>query len=158
MKTENRGNCVPAHTPARERRLPAVVIAGSDGAFRAMVVEQLLGCGCRVIVASDGAQLLEELASSLDGESPWPDVVVLNLHLRCLSGLNVLSVLWELPERPATLLVTYLDDQAIDSAAARFGACRVFRKPIDLDQLVQAVMASIRIEQASSVGQLSARP
>ncbi len=149
------GELATTSTPPRERAALFVLVADENRPFRAALVGALRVRGCLVVEACDGAQLLEKLALALDGESSWPEVVVLNLHLRYLSGLNLLSVLWELPEHPATLLVTRLEDHTIDSAAARFGAARVFHEPIVLDELVEAVMASARSKQAARSAQLA---
>ncbi len=148
----------PTNTPVPERAPLFVVVADENRIFRAELVGELRVRGCLVVEACDGAQLLERLARALDGESPWPEVVVLNQHLRYLSGLNLLSLLWELPEQPATLLLTTLEDHAIDSAAARFSASRVFHEPIVLDELVEAVMASASGKQAARSAQLAGPP
>jgi CheY-like chemotaxis protein len=117
-----------------------ILLADDDDFFRATLREELAAQGYEVIEVSNGAEALEELARAADARSTIPDVVVLDVCMPGLSGLGVLDVIRRFPRQPPTLLITGFADKSIDVFASRFGAYRVLRKPVDLDEVLAAVV------------------
>jgi DNA-binding NarL/FixJ family response regulator len=90
-----------------------------------------------VAEAADGAQGLRLIAEQR------PDVVLLDVRMPGMSGIDVLQALAGAagPDgaRPATLLLTTFDDDAVALAGIRAGARGFLLKDVSLEQLAQAV-------------------
>lgn len=125
-----------AIAPARA----TVFLADDDDAFRGALREALVGSGYDVQEASDGATALALLASAADASQPAPDVVVLDVRMPGCSGLGVLNAMGKLPVMPPTLLVTGFRDPSINVVAERLGVFRVLLKPLEVDQVLGAVL------------------
>jgi len=86
-----------------------------------------------VAEASDGVEALQVIRDSR------PDVVLLDVRMPRMSGLEVLEALQTSHELPPTIILTTFDDQA----AVLKGICRGARgfllKDVSLDQLVNAI-------------------
>jgi two-component system, NtrC family, response regulator AtoC len=121
-----------------------VFIADDDDRFRTTLSDALVAQGYEVIEASDGAQALEKLSMAADGQSVSPDVILLDVVMPGFSGLGVLSVMGRLSGHAPILLVTALADRSVDLFAARFGAHRVFRKPIDIEEVLESVLEAAK--------------
>jgi two-component system response regulator HydG len=119
---------------------PRILVADDDASLRAALRGSLEARGCAVTEAADGAEALDAVASALDGRTPRPDVVVLDVRMPRMSGLGVLGVLRGLGFRISTFVITGLSDPSIDVVVARLGGARVFRKPLDLNDLAAAVL------------------
>jgi CheY-like chemotaxis protein len=117
-----------------------ILLADDDELFRATLREELVEQGYEVIETSNGAEALEELARAADARGAVPDVLVLDVCMPGLSGLGVLDIMRRFPQQPPTLLITGFADKSIDVFASRFGAYRVLRKPVDLDEVLAAVV------------------
>ncbi len=90
-----------------------------------------------IFVARDGAEALAFLQSG----SPQPRLVLLDLKLPKVSGLEVLT---QLRQNPATkdtpvVILTSTDDQPEIDACYRLGANSFVRKPVDFAQFTEAV-------------------
>jgi CheY-like chemotaxis protein len=127
-----------------------ILLGDDDELFRATLKDELVAHGYLVVEASDGAQVLAALASAADGASVLPAVLVLDVCMPELSGLGVLEIVRRFPKRPMTLLVTGFTDKSIETFATRFGAHRVFRKPVDADELLAAICDAAKVGDRSS--------
>ncbi|MBX3260499.1 MAG: response regulator [Labilithrix sp.] len=124
-------------------RRPTVFLADDDDLFRAVLREELLAHGYAVQDVSDGAQALELLAMAADGLAAPPDVVVLDVRMPGYSGLGVLNVMRRFAKRPPTLLLTAVSDTSIDVLARTMGAFGVLHKPVELDDVLDAVEEAV---------------
>lgn len=130
-----------------------VFIADDDAVFRSILRKELHGLGYDVCEASDGAQAIEVLALAADGLAAYPDVVLLDVCMPELSGLGVLRMMRRFKNPPPTFLLTGFADPSVDVVAHNLGATRLFHKPIDLEELVSAVL-----DAAKSPGKRSSIP
>jgi CheY-like chemotaxis protein len=114
--------------------------------------------GYRVAVAGDGASGLE-LARTLH-----PDVILLDIHLPMLDGLQMLAALRERPETHDLPVVVFTEDESRDlmEEADRLAAAAYVIKanvlPSDLAQVVAAVLRDApprAVEPAAAVTQAS---
>lgn len=121
-----------------DRRL-TVFLADDDDLFRMILKDELIAHGYVVEDVSDGAQALELLAMAADGLAASPDVVVLDVRMPGYSGLGVLNVMRRFAKRPPTLLLTAVPDTSIDVLARTMGAFGVLHKPIELDDVLDAI-------------------
>ncbi len=101
-------------------------------------VRSLLGLSEDIEVvgeAADGAQAVE-LIPELK-----PDVVLLDMRMPGLNGLDVLNKLRELGALPPTIILTTFDDDHLVLAGIKAGARGYLLKDVSLEQLVSAVKA-----------------
>jgi DNA-binding NarL/FixJ family response regulator len=90
----------------------------------------------RVIAeAVDGAQAVEMIPLKK------PDVVLLDLRMPGMSGIDVLNTLAQANQLPATIILTTFDDDQLVLAGLKAGARGYLLKDVSLDQLVNAVKA-----------------
>jgi DNA-binding NarL/FixJ family response regulator len=108
--------------------------------------EQLLRQGLRrlleipgdilvVAESADGKQVLAEL------ERTPVDVVVLDVRMPRMTGLEVLEALNERTQRPPCLVLTTFDDPELLLEAARRGAHGFISKDVALEELLAAIRA-----------------
>lgn len=86
-----------------------------------------------VAEASDGAQAVDLIPRT------QPDVVLLDMRMPGLSGLDVLNALAQKNAQPPTIILTTFDDDQLVLAGLRAGARGYLLKDVSLDQLVDAV-------------------
>jgi two-component system response regulator HydG len=76
------------------------------------------------------------------GEHDVP-LVILDLWMPGLNGLEVQTMLRELSPRSRVIIMTARDDNSLHSAAMKGGASDFFLKPFDDDQLLRAVHCAL---------------
>jgi DNA-binding NarL/FixJ family response regulator len=86
-----------------------------------------------VAEASDGVEALQVIRNSC------PDVVLLDVRMPRMTGLQVLQELGALHELPPTIILTTFDDQAVVLEGIRRGAKGFLLKDVSLAQLVNAI-------------------
>ncbi len=98
-----------------------------------------------IVVARDGAQALEYLAGAGDraarGEPPLPHVILLDLKLPKLDGLEVLARIRkdEATRLLPVVVLTSSKEERDLVESYRLGANSYIRKPVDFDQFSEAV-------------------
>ena len=85
--------------------------------------------------ASDGREAIDAIPSS------GADVVLLDVRLPKLSGLDVLRKLGEAGKLPPSIILTTFDDEKIVLEGMRAGARGYLLKDVSLDELVHAIRA-----------------
>lgn len=121
-----------------------VLVAEDDPDMRRLVAAVLRGAGHRVVEATDGMQILDRIESTIWSARPHLfDVIVTDVHMPGLSGLDVLAALrctrWTTP----VILVTAFGDDETRSEAQALGAVDVIDKPFKPDELKTAVSRAI---------------
>jgi len=86
-----------------------------------------------VAEASDGAQAVATIPEVK------PDVVLLDMRMPGMSGLDVLNALAPLGQLPPTIILTTFDDDQLVLAGLKAGARGYLLKDVSLEQLVDAV-------------------
>jgi len=86
-----------------------------------------------VAEAVDGAQAVEMIPQVK------PDVVLLDMRMPGMSGLDVLNALGKDGRLPPTIILTTFDDEQLVLAGLKAGARGYLLKDVSLDQLVDAV-------------------
>jgi len=89
-----------------------VLVVDDDDDFRAVLADSLQEDGCRVLDAASGEDALALLESAASGRTARPDLMVLDLLMPRMTGIEVLqrvrkSRCWE---RLPVLVVTALND------------------------------------------------
>ncbi|MEP6485197.1 MAG: response regulator transcription factor [Rudaea sp.] len=85
--------------------------------------------------AADGAQALDLIPKTK------PDVVLLDMRMPGMSGLDVLNALAAKGDMPPTIILTTFDDDQLVLAGLKAGARGYLLKDVSLEQLVDAVKA-----------------
>ena len=101
-------------------------------------IQSLLGFDRGITVvgtAADGEEAIATIPASA------PDVVLLDMRLPRLSGLDVLRRLAERGELPPTIILTTFDDEEIVLDGLRAGARGYLLKDVSLSELVDAIRA-----------------
>ena len=121
---------------------PRVVLAEDDLELRGLLASTLRRDGFEVVEATDGPDLLrvigEEILRAQDG--PGVDLVVSDIRMPGLSGLNVLAGLRRADWSTPVLLITGFGDHQTHAEARRLGAAAVLDKPFDLDVFRSTVL------------------
>ena len=86
-----------------------------------------------VAEAGDGAQAVETIPRVK------PDVVLLDMRMPGMSGLDVLNALAAKEQLPPTIILTTFDDDQLVLAGLKAGARGYLLKDVSLEQLVDAV-------------------
>jgi DNA-binding NarL/FixJ family response regulator len=89
-------------------------------------------------IATNGLEAVE-LNDELE-----PDVVLMDVAMPALDGIEAAQILRERPDPPAVVLVTG-DDPAVNLRAYRTGAAAYVRKPADLVELMDLVLAVVSL-------------
>ena len=129
---------VPRVAPA------TVLVADDDDELRNAIAQLLAEDGYQVIQVSSGAGALEWIADAADREGALPDVIVLDFVMPGFSGLGILRAMRQFEHMPPTILVTGFADPSVETFARGLGAKRVLRKPLDEEQLREAVFEAAR--------------
>jgi two-component system, response regulator len=136
-----------AETMIKEK---TILLAEDDPGQERLFRHALGQCGveCRLEVVHDGVELIEYLF----GTGPYkgrpteemPDLILLDLKMPRMDGLQVLQVLRRVrgdghPRFPPIVVLTYSEDDQDIADAYRWGAQSFIRKPVSLQELIQAV-------------------
>jgi DNA-binding response OmpR family regulator len=119
-----------------------VVVAEDDAAMRSLLAEELRRDGCEVIEATDGEDLVDCLATvyyESGGSGASVDLIVSDLRMPRLTGMDVLCVLRLARRKTPFILITGFGDEAIRTEARELGAVAVLDKPFDVDELRAAI-------------------
>jgi DNA-binding response OmpR family regulator len=121
------------------RRHATVLLAEDDPALRDLLAFCLYRQGYTVVSCGDGMSLLDRLLPSLEGEGESIDLVVTDIRMPGLTGLEVLESLFDRCGHPPVICMTAFGDQETHALAGRLGAAAVIDKPFDIDILVDRV-------------------
>jgi DNA-binding response OmpR family regulator len=138
--------------PQRELDGPAarVLLAEDDAEVRRLLTQALRRDGYDVIAVSTAEDLLGVLSASEAASPPGepPDLIVSDIRMPGISGLEMLGVLRQGERPPPVILITAFGDSETHAKAARLGAEFVFDKPFDLSDLRAAVRSVVRLARA----------
>lgn len=120
---------------------PRVLLAEDDDDMRHLVADALRRDGYFVIEAPDGARLRQfvDLLLRSGQADPRPELVITDVHMPGLSGLEVVEWLRELDWLTPVIVVTGFGDRETRQRAAELGVTTVLEKPIDLAALRRRV-------------------
>ncbi len=126
---------------AKEPTHPILVVDDDPGQ-RSLLRSFLAGQGFPVTTASSGQEALELLAAA------QPGMLISDVRMPGMTGLELLGFVAERhPDLPVLLVTAYADIR--DAVGAiRGGAVDYLEKPIDLDQLLQAVRRGLALPES----------
>ncbi|HEY4107307.1 MAG TPA: response regulator [Polyangiaceae bacterium] len=135
---ETKGTLEAKSKPVAPARL---LLAEDDFELRELLAYVLRADGHDVVEARDGHDLLRILSESAQrGTASEPfALVVSDVRMPGLTAFDVLTRLQRTLRDTPVILITAFGDQTTHLRAHRLGACRVFDKPFDFDDLRAAV-------------------
>src|SRR5690606_8353967 len=134
------------HRVAAGRR--AETASGSNRMIRICLVDDqtLVRQGIRSLLSL--AEGIEVVAEAADGKQAVemipglkPDVVLMDMRMPVMSGLEALQALARLDALPPTIILTTFDDDQLVLAGLKAGAKGYLLKDVSLEQLVGAIQA-----------------
>jgi len=126
------------HCAAADGSPARVLVAEDDDDMRRLVVRALREEGFDVVDVRSGWELLDYvgLQIELHGRGgPPPDLIVSDVRMDGVTGLEVLAGLREASWSTPVILITAFGDAELHAEARRLGALAVFDKPFDLRDL-----------------------
>jgi two-component system CheB/CheR fusion protein len=120
--------------PAPQRTL---LVADDEAGVREVLEEFFVGKGYQVRTAVDGPAAVRELTQRS------PDVVLLDIDMPGLSGVDVLPTLKALAPGAAVIMVSGTSDVEVAKRALAAGAFDYVTKPVDLERLLQSVETAV---------------
>jgi CheY-like chemotaxis protein len=123
--------------------MPSSILLIEDNSADVDLIRRMLEkveAGIRISVARDGAEALETI-NKWGSESPAPKVILLDLKLPKVSGLEVLNYLKSSPKTKSIPVVVLTSSNELKdiTEAYQLGANSYILKAIDFDQFSQAI-------------------
>jgi CheY-like chemotaxis protein len=116
-----------------------VLLAEDDPELRALLAAELRADAHEVVEACDGVELMALVEEQSFGGTPGHAVVVTDIRMPHLSGLDVLAAYPLTCRSVPFILITAFGDDRTRAEAHALGASCVLEKPLDLTDLRDAV-------------------
>lgn len=131
-----------AASPLPSARAPArVLIIDDDPHVRSLLEDALRLAGVEVVTADDGAEGLRRAIAAP------PDVILLDLHLPSLRGIDALVSLRAVLPDVQVIVVSGTEDEVLRRRALAYGAFDFLTKPVDLEQLRDGVEKALAMKR-----------
>lgn len=136
--------CDPDAPREEATRRPRIAVADDSAEMRALIATTLRADGYDVVESGDGHELVR-LLEPIEPErhATSVDLVVSDLRMPELSGMDVLGALHDRALHTPFILITAFGDEDTHREAHELGAAAVLDKPFDLDRLRTLVHASL---------------
>ncbi|MBR3239010.1 MAG: amino acid permease [Oscillospiraceae bacterium] len=115
-------------------RLKHQILIVEDEQVNQMILGNMLSDGFEVLYASDGVEALEQIKAHRDDLA----IVLLDLQMPRLSGIEVLKVMKEEKELKDIPVIVMTADQSAEVECLKFGAMDFIPKPYPTAEIVQA--------------------
>lgn len=126
--------------------LKRVLIIDDETAIRESLEMFLKEKGLAVSSAGTGEEGLDEYVKCR------PSVIILDIRLPDTSGLDVLRRIIEIDPEAKVIMITAFHDMETTIEAMRQGAYDYIHKPLDVDELENAVIKGLRIAETQGLG------
>lgn len=121
-----------------------IFVAEDHPEMRALLRNTLCRDGFEVVEVPDGATLMETLREEDRQPGGGPDLIISDVRMPGMSGLEVLSWIRRHDWFTPVILITGFGDRDLHLEAARLGAQCVFDKPFDIAELRAAVLRIVQ--------------
>ena len=108
-----------------------MLIVDDEPKIRAMLAESLKQDNIVIAMAESGEEAMTKIAAAV------PDLVMLDVKMKGMSGLDVLKRLRPVYPSLVVLLITGFDDEQVEEEAKQYGALGVIHKPLMLAEVRQ---------------------
>ena len=130
---------------------PNILLAEDDHELRELLAFCLFRAGYNVTSCANGLKLLEHLEDCPGNDGPHFDLVLTDLRMPALTGLEVLENFHDFPRRPPFICMTAFGDEETHKLAKELGAAFTIDKPVDLDDLVTLIDAFFSTRKALKI-------
>jgi CheY-like chemotaxis protein len=121
-----------------------ILIADDDADMRKLLTLTLRSEGYEVLECVDGLELLEQLKAACVPHAPYHlDLVISDVRMPGMSGLDVLRRLREYRGLPPIMLITAFGDEQTHTLARQLGAVASIDKPFEIRQFLELVQSLI---------------
>jgi len=131
------GETAPAQEPGRVVR-GTVVVADDDPEVMRLIDAQLRAAGFRTVLAPDGQQALAAV------EQHGPDLVIVDMMMPRMTGLDVLTALRNRPARPRVIVLSARGREQDITRAFALGADDYVTKPFSPQELLARIERLLR--------------
>jgi DNA-binding response OmpR family regulator len=125
---------------------PRILIADDDVEMRTLLAFTLKSEGYEVVECANGTEILEQLNTvGVPNPSQCFDLVITDLRMPGISGLELLERLRHRRDVPPVILITAFGDEQTHIQARQLGAAASVDKPFEITgflELVRALIAS----------------
>lgn len=121
-----------------------VLLVDDEEDFVATLAERLELRGINTRIATSGEAALEDVEASL------PDVVILDVIMPGLGGVDVLQEIKAKHPKLPVLLLTGLGSKEKGEDGIRKGAFDYLIKPLDIDELIQKIYEAVNTGDANA--------
>lgn len=119
-----------------------IILAEDDEEFRLLVSTMLRDDGYVVYEARNGHRLQQLVRALLQsGRDPRPELIISDIRMPGLSGLEVLAMLRDLDWYTPVIFMTGFGSRDTLEEALSLGAAAVLSKPFDLQELRRTVQS-----------------
>jgi len=116
-----------------------ILLSEDDAEMRSLLETTLRHEGYAVTPCADGEALLDRLGAALAAEEPGYGLVISDIRMPGLSGLEFLEWTSSWESHPPVILITAFGDRETHERAKQLGALGVLDKPFDTDELLALV-------------------
>jgi len=124
------------------KRKERILVVEDDGPSRAIMADALTDAGYSVDEAEDGYEALNMAAHSN------PDLVLSDLSMPGLSGVEFTQRLHSFLEIPVILTTGLEDTRDVITAAQEYGAVACLKKPMSLEELLWEIDRALALARA----------
>ena len=118
-----------------------ILIADDDADIREILKDTLNSLGARIVAAANGQECLDR------AETDAPDLVLLDIEMPVMNGLDVLKALRERGNGTAVIMITAYGTIERAVEAMKQGAYDFITKPFDLDHIALTVEKALERER-----------
>ncbi len=108
---------------------PTLLVVDDSKAIQRTLQKHFTESGYEVLTAGDGPEAIEKV------ESTHPDIVILDIRMPRMDGLEALEKMKEIDSDLNVIMVTAMEDMQNTIRAVQLGAYEYINKPLDLDKL-----------------------
>ncbi len=136
---------------SKEKQKPARLLLAEDNTeMRKLLAWALRKQGYTVIECADGLCILRKLGLTDEDQSDHFDLIISDIRMPGVTGLEVLEGKRIFNELPPMILITAFPDKDTLNQAEKLGAAAVLAKPFDVDELLAHVKRVLPISQKAT--------
>ena len=121
--------------------MKSILVIDDNRLIRQTFKSHLSSEGFEVSLAADGGEGVEQF------EQVQPDLVILDIHLPVMGGIDVLKRIREIDDKAYVIMITAFDDMKTTVEAMKLGAFEYICKPIDYDELLLSIHKAQRMQE-----------
>lgn len=126
------------------KKAPRLLLAEDDFDMRTLLAWSFRRTGYEVVECPDGVRLLDFLFSSDPPVNSGDfDLIVSDIRMPGVTGLEVLEGTHELKGFPPMILITAFGDRETHEKARRLGAAAILDKPFEIEDLLARARAIV---------------